>query len=129
MKKEELMIGDWYWWEAEGKKYPMRVKAEDFALSDEDVANFEPIPITVEILEANGFDKFTWWKNHKYDTVTYYVDGYQIQVNEDGTFSLVDSCSDDGDYGFESNWICDIKYVHNLQHLFKDLEIKKEIVL
>ena len=55
MKVEELMIGDWYWWEAEGKKYPMQVTKDSFRLFDEDISNFEPIPLTPEILEKNGF--------------------------------------------------------------------------
>lgn len=56
MKVEDLMIGDWYWWEAEGKKYPLQVTKDTFKLMDEDISNFQPIPITNEILEKNGFE-------------------------------------------------------------------------
>lgn len=55
MKVEELMIDDWYWWEAEGKKYLLQVVKNTFTLSDEDISNFQPIPLTPEILKKNGF--------------------------------------------------------------------------
>jgi hypothetical protein len=41
MKVTELQIGDWYTWEAEGKKYPMQVTKETFGLSDKDIAAYE----------------------------------------------------------------------------------------
>ena len=49
MKKEDLMIGDWVLFV--GSKY--QIQKEDFS------ANyvFEPIPLTEEILDKNGFKK------------------------------------------------------------------------
>ena len=89
----------------------------------------QPIPLTEEILVKNGFEKWLWWKRGGNDVTTYITDGFHIQVNKDRTFSLVDNCSDGGDYGFESNWICDIKYIHQLQNLFKLFDIDKKIKL
>lgn len=55
MKATEIQIGDWYDWEAEGKKYYYQVTKETFAEDDDTIANFESVPLTAEILEKNGF--------------------------------------------------------------------------
>ena len=54
MKIEELQIGDWYWIELEGAKYPMQVTQSTFTLSNDEIVRFEPIPLTQKILEQNG---------------------------------------------------------------------------
>lgn len=56
MKAEELMIGDWYYLESEGKMYPYQVTAEDFVKGE--TPNFQPIPLTPEILKKNGFTRY-----------------------------------------------------------------------
>lgn len=123
MKPTELMIGDWYYWEAEGKKYPLQVTKETFALADEDIANFEPVPINPDILEKNGF----------------------VQCGEDSLYPQYNECT----YRFSDNrghvvileyigWghgyynvhdITTIHDVHELQHIFKIKKIKREIVV
>lgn len=54
MAAQNWMIGDWYQWYAECRYYPYQVKPEDF--TKDYIANFEPIPLTPEILEKNGWD-------------------------------------------------------------------------
>lgn len=129
MKPEELMIGDWYYWEAEGKKYPLQVTKETFALADEDIANFQPIPITPEILEKNGF--FYNEQQGVYHRIP--ADGYAIEQDEEDKemfyFELY-VYNPWNDYG----WHCfaPMRYVHQLQHLVKSidiLEIKKGIIV
>lgn len=117
MKVDELMIGDWFWWEAEGKKYPMQVKAEDFALSDDDIANFEPIPITEEILkknfEDNGYGCYDIFRNDDIGECLYYHFGYHTICYKPDKDSWSCSMPDD-----------EIKYVHELQHFLGGIKHK-----
>ncbi len=90
-----------------------------------------PIPLTEEILEKNKFMKWSWYKRGQINKViTYSIgDGFNLELKDDGTFELVDNVRDDGDYGYEANYICEIKYVHELQHIMKVLKIKKQIAI
>lgn len=132
MKVEDLMIGDWYYWEADGKKYPMQVTKDTFKLSDEDISNFQPIPLTQEILEKNftmydleyfipeypnhnpeANDYFSIYHHKGISSIwkTEYVEGFYVE-EELRTVSIVS-----------------IKYVHDLQHFLKSCVINKEIKL
>lgn len=102
---------------------------------DEDlevIVNYEdisPIGLTVELLEKNDCRKWTWHNYPRENVITYAIgDGFQVEVKEN-IFALVDNCTDSGDYGYDSNWIAEVKYVHKLQHLIRELEIEKEIIL
>ena len=81
------------------------------------VKDIEPIPITPEILEKNG------WKKSKINDCAYfyYKDGlFLTYTSKDGKFWF-----DDFDY---SSSICvHIPYVHSLQHLFFGLELNSEM--
>ena len=134
MKDEYLMIGDWYYWEAEGKKYPMQVIKDTFKLSDEDISNFRPIPLTKDILEKNFI---------MYD-LEYFIPEYPSHNPEANDYFSIyhDRCSGlstiwktqyiDGFYSdVETKFVSvvSIKYVHELQHFLKSCMINKEIKL
>lgn len=124
MKVEELMTGDWYWWEAEGKKYPLQVTKDTFKLTDEDISNFQPIPIIKEILEKSGilYEKQSYYyviENDNDLECTYYM----IQGSQGGWTIGVDI----GVY--YCSVFARIKYVHELQHALKLCGIDKEIVV
>lgn len=74
-----------------------------------------PIPITPEILEANGIHK------------TYEDDNYAI-FRGDGLWAVKYS---DGDWELSTPPVCrvDIKYVHQLQHALRLAGVEKEIVM
>ena len=147
MKAEELMLGDWVIRKGIPQE-PMQIAGLNtwkglvymnftgLAITEK-IENIEPIPLTEEILEKNEFKKWTWWKYHKDDTITYAVGGgCHVEIEErmingknEKEFNLVQSCNDSGDYGYESDYICDVQYVHKLQNALKVLEIEKEIVL
>lgn len=128
MKFEDLMIGDWYYWEAEGKKYPMQVCKDTFGLTNEDIANFQPIPLTKEILEKN----FTM-----YD-LEYFIPEYP---NHDPESNDYFSIYHDRHSGLSTIWraeyvegfysdteiksvsVISIKYVHDLQQFLRLLRI------
>ena len=124
MKVEDLMIGDWYYWEAECKKYPIQVTKDTFKLSDEDISNFQPIPITTEILEKNGFKDTSLECNKKQHYITYtnkHILHYHTNLNSFSVYKQKEvlCCS------LQNN----IQYVHDLQHFLKSCVINKEIKL
>lgn len=124
MKVEELMIGDWYYWEAEGKKYPLQVTKDTFKLSDKDISNFQPIPLTPEILDKNGilYEKLSFYyviKDNKDLECTHYI--YQT-IQEDWAIGV-----DTGAY--DCSVFARIKYVHELQHALKLCGIDKKTVV
>lgn len=123
MKAEDLMIKDWYYWEADGKKYPLRVTKDTFKLSNEDISNFEPIPLTPEILEKNDilYEKQSYYyviEDNKDLECTYYIQ----QVQEDWAIGV-----DTGVY--YCSVFAKIKYVHELQHALKLCGIDKDIII
>lgn len=122
MKATDLMIGDWYYWKAEGKMYPYQVTAEDFVKGE--ISNFQPIPLTPKIFEKNGF-------SHK-NSVTAYMFSYVEYRDNKGDFDLYicngvregSSCGEINEFQFTA-----IRYVHEFQHALKLCKIEKEIVL
>ena len=130
MKVEELMVGDWVY--RNGKDEPMKVLTigehgcclgftDGYCGEAEDL--IEPIPLTKEILEKNGFEVFNGGyyiiKVLEDDEVpTLYVwNGYD-------SIWVVDYCSMN-----KYTYIKDCKYVHEFQHELKSCGIEKEIVL
>lgn len=115
MKANELMIGDWYKWYADGYYYNYQVTKETFGNDEDTIANFEPIPLTPEILEKNGFEKLLDDDGIHYRFVL--IEGHT-------KFALKYARS-------VFQWLnpIDFKYVHELQHALKLCGIEKEIEL
>lgn len=122
MKVEDLMIGDWVYI----KDYPMtaqlmQVKKEHFVRS---LVEFEPIPLTPEILEKNDilYEKQSFYyviEDDKDLECTYYI---QQVLQGDWTVGV-----DIGAY--DCSVFARIKYVHELQHALKLCGIDKEIIV
>ena len=134
MKANELMIGDWVL--AEGKpvqvtnisvlggdiirvinpfmSYDTMYASNIVALSKgaKDINMIEPIPLTLEILEKNG-----WCLDEIDGSYRHYDNGFWIG-GRNAPFGIM-----------VSNLYQDINYVHELQHLLKLCGINKEIVL
>ena len=124
MKVEELMTGDWYWWEAEGKKYPLQVTKDTFKLMDEDISNFQPIPITKEILEKNGFER-----ENLITSYNHYI-GIDNRVSLNDDFYCMNSRNMwtvhiDSEY-YCTIAHCELTYLHELQHLLRICKINFE---
>ena len=140
MKAEDLMIGDWVL--VEGKplrvtnisvlggdiirvmnpfmSYDIAYASNIVALSKgaQDINKIEPIPLTPEILEKNGFTKDSGGEElYSIDSVSIIDVGYG--------FELFISNNDDEKGEFDGTK----KYVHELQHALKLCEIDKDIVL
>ena len=132
MKVEDLMIGDWYYWEAEGKKYPMQVTKDTFKLSDEDISNFQPIPLTREILEKNfimyDLEYFiSEYPNHNPEANDYFSIFYYKGLSCIWKTEYIEDFFNEKDS--KSVYITSMKCVHELQHFLKSCKINKEIKL
>jgi len=140
IRANELMVGDWVMLYDKPRKVEIiydsnRVQTDCI---EEDCEAVEPIPLTPEILEKNGFVE----KNYIAETLGYEIFGYEENLcgvsydDEDdwwfSTFVQYTICDYDGspeDWGFcEKARIPNIKYVHELQHALRlcgiDIEIK-----
>lgn len=125
MKVEDLMIGDWVQNEdgsikgriANINTHKNRVEFDDHTI---DIEYAYSIPLTYDILKKNGFKKINqhdlfhigtnrWGTNMWIEDNIIYIDSLR---NDDTMISVV-TC----------------EYVHQFQHLLKDFEIEKEIVL
>lgn len=150
MKANELMIGDWvYAIDDNGEKHPCRVndlkydyinKCDDFCVDfygtkynpewPDVTFNVEPIPLTSEILEKNGFH---YTNNHTLkgaDTYIFRLEqhgfDFTITIKLNDYFAL--DSYDDRVYRLaqiETGRWC----VHHLQHALRLCGIDKEITL
>lgn len=116
MKVEDLMVRDWvYITEHPMKKEAKQVKPEHFLRS---LVIFEPIPLTLEILEKNGFEKHIsdtrMFFHHDEYRLSYYLVNKHFTIYNQIDGSLVQR---------------DIVNVHELQHALKLCGINKEIVV
>ena len=87
---------------------------------------FEPIPLTPEILEKNGFERENLITSYNHYT------GIDNRVSLNDDFYYVNSRNmwhvhiDSEDYCTIAN--CELTYLHELQHLLRLCKIYKEIV-
>lgn len=128
MEITDLMIGNWVLY----KDKPIKIigidgsqniiyyyNEEDYTEYPIDVSNIEPIPLTKEILEKNGF------KEHRYH-------GYFIGQSNSGYYIYFDDnwlSIHQSDYDINTIEFAWCKYVHVLQNALKLCGLKKEIVL
>ena len=111
MKVNELMLGDWVLDTRTGT--PLRVNP---FMAEFEVPEWQPIPLTPEILEKNGLVN---------DTLGCYFD-------EDEQMMLEISSEEEGIYwtiNYNEYGILKLNSVHELQHALRLCRIDKEIVL
>ena len=126
MKAEDLMIGDWITIrplnvktkvaaikELENGVYVATRNVPEYLLFNKE--NFEPIPLTPEILEKNGF-------NCKFSIYAIGVTNMNEPLYWSQRKLLID-------IGVRARYICKCIFVHELQHALKLCGIEKEIVL
>lgn len=121
MNASELMLGDWVL-DTRTKK-PFRVNP---FMAEMEVPEWEPIPLTPEILEKNGFNKCDIIE---LEDEIYCVELFNIHYdNEERKFWVCNFF--ESEYGtWEINDLFQIKHVHELQHALKLCGIDKEIVV
>lgn len=114
MKANELMIGDWVLDTRTGT--PLRVNP---FMAELEVPEWQPIPLTVEILEKNGFEahpsSLRMFFHHDDYRLCYYL-------NSSNRFS----CFNNIDGSLVQKVIVN---VHQLQHALRLCKVDKEIVI
>ena len=128
MKAEDLMIGDWVSYN--GTAITVENKHVDIPHGQEDVmitsVDIEPIKLTAEILEKNGFERCATAPSFWLVGDLYY--GTLLGISEDSYEDTwhVSTFKDHDDNDWVLFKVC---YVHELQHILKLLDIDKEIEL
>jgi hypothetical protein len=123
MTAKELMIGDWvYNTNNRQNEQVAEIGSGLVMLARNDMYEYneiEPIPLTDEILKANGFKReggaSYWHEGGHHACILYW--------NEDKTELVIGSQWDDCMVKMN------VRYVHELQHAFRLLGIDKEITL
>lgn len=131
MKVEDLMIEDWLLYKSDSLEnaFPIQITREMF--NKELVVwndRFEPIQLTPEILKKNGFVNSYIDVNLNKDSVYKYNHFYT------GNSVIVDMESNKLIVKYENDIWMNLPYnrtiyVHELQHVLKHCDIKKEIII
>lgn len=123
MKANELMIGDWVLYnETPQQIFEISGIDDEVYLETEELVHqseIQPIPLTPEILEKNGFIKRRWESNS-------YVNSESEAANI--CFSIGDYTNLWGGGDQDYVWVT-VKYVHQFQHALRLCRIEKEIEL
>lgn len=132
MTSKDLMIGDWVNLSKGGWSENRQVELIDIEMIAESVYLAEPLPITLEILEKNGFENDFYEEESVADYHTIRLEGYSLRHNigeADGY--LVTWCNGGINVTTDLNGCVqkDISYVHELQHALRLCGIEKEIEL
>jgi hypothetical protein len=104
MKENEIMIGDWVYLVKDYgpiKKEVLKLDGLDLYRVFDGVLGVEPIPLTTEILEKNGFD----------------FDGNEIYKL--GNYQLVIEYREGSIFGWIFCHKKQLNYVHELQHILR----------
>lgn len=129
LKISNLSVGDWVYYSKENTPYSIRsiyrTGVQDCVILNDDkypdgviafVDRLTPIPITAEILEKNGFESSSsYWSIYK-DNGDY----IEIWENGDKWYLSVNSVE---------YTLCDLHWVHQIQHLMRVWGLDKEINL
>lgn len=127
MKAKELMLGDWVYVNG---NYPHRVYSLDKDAQRIDIfsqeCDIQPIPISAEILEKNGFEK-SYNEVQKREQWLHADDYYDILIYEysDGMYRVVVISCEISNY----EEICYVSYMHQLQQFLRLCGIDKNIEL
>ncbi len=120
MKVEDLMLGDWVF--DKGNECYWQHNIKDYRCENRILCDFEPIPLTPEILEKNGFEPY------ERDNIVHYW-----KLEEGGVFIIVYNVENDF-YVYVHYQKCEIDnapgyFVHELQHALRLCGITLDIVV
>ena len=141
MKADELMVGDWVFTRGQIEQvtsiYEGYICTENY--EDSHDYYFEPIPLTPEILEKNGFrfakadrmcpaDRYFWGVEGTRDGAIVEITFYNPDVHGVKVLTKIHTQSSH-EGGINSVHSCDIESVHELQRALRLCKINKTIEL
>lgn len=124
MKVEELMVGDWVRNDLGEAQQVVELREDGAMLYYNDIYPYDdiqPIPLTPEILEKNGFvksERFEVWK--------IISDEYELRITP-WRFAVIFLDEDGSDK--EEFSAPRPKYVHELQHTLRLCGVEKDIII
>lgn len=131
LKISDLSVGDWVGYKgeectvasiymaAEGYPHEVALTYQGICCGCAYIDHLDPIPITAEILEKNGFERSTS------QFIVYHTDKVWISYDKPSeTWSVTMYIND-----FTSNLHANIVYIHQLQHALRLAGVDKEINL
>ena len=141
IKKEELMIGDYVhnkrtkdivWvFEIDGDRNVINNEPDGYCSEKNiDIDDIEPVPLTPEILEKNGFENIT----QRLESIEQYIHLYELSDNivlgelPIGFNVCIEKYNGDWDI-YEHHIVFTIRYTHELQHTLKLCGIEKTFEL
>ena len=133
MKENELMIGDWIKPKNVDGYFKAGLIGTDTIGNDTDTAEWdldeiEPIPLTAEILEKNGWDGWCELSKIAKSCVAMFDNdtsiSFQIVDGYKSIYTQIKHCGA-GTFEFRKH----LFYIHELQHALRLCGIDKEIVL
>lgn len=134
MKANELMIEDWVtskkWRENpfqltrinDDGKYYYGITAKGYYVGPFLIKELEPIPITIEILEKNGFKNDFYEEESVADYHKIRLEGYSLRGKVDGWDNfLITSCNGNIDVvtDFHGEFRGELQFVHELQRALR----------
>jgi hypothetical protein len=110
MLLNELMLGDWYTWYADGKLYPFKIDNRVYTIDDEySVMNFEGILLDDVIMKGNKFMEY----NDGLDNLYYCIDSrYNVYLWKGGYIYYKETSGNIVE-------LFECRYVHHLQHFLR----------
>lgn len=140
MKAKELMIGDWVW--DKENDCPCQINIKDFRNNGNNILFFEPIPLTAEILEKNGFieEEREGDPTFPYSAFILEEQDYRIEICWFDAHDKYEANTGQYMYGVPEMWVLELAFadgtvsisqpklfVHHIQHALSFCGIKKEI--
>jgi hypothetical protein len=133
MKATDIMINDWCYNRKDPKHTPFQIKKIDTkCVMDQNgcytnLVDLRPIPLTPEILVESGFKKTREVFKLKLLSGEVYLG---ISFNSEDNIDIYLQDNDTGSWpGFACYSLCNIKFVHELQHILKLFGINENIKL
>ena len=127
MKVKELMIGDWMYNCIANIRFQIYPQffSQWYNRTEQFMATIQPISLTPEILEKNGWEYND--EDAKFFPKTWVGGGLKLHGTDDGGYRIVVTSDYDDEDTNDTPFI--ILYVHELQHALRLCRIEKEIIL
>jgi len=132
MEAKDLMIGDWvYNTHNQQPEQVCEIMERMVMLSYNDLYDYdeiESIPLTQDILKNNGFNVVQYSDGDYYADIMFEDQGRRVEVEYRYGVDIDVCVIDHNNTSLLSRVDTQVRYIHELQNLFRIMQINKEIV-